>query len=89
MGQRHLPVDLLPRAPTDTVLTPYDRAHAALYFQLVDAAEAGADWRKVVALALAIEPAAPDARAIWASHLARARWFVETGWRQLTPDTGR
>jgi hypothetical protein len=35
------------RAPQGEPLTDYDRDHVALYLRLLDAEEAGADWREV------------------------------------------
>lgn len=69
---------------TDRV-NAYDEAHFATYLRLLDAAEEGADWREVVEIVFGLDPnAEPDrARRIHDSHLARARWMTEKGYRHL------
>ncbi len=69
---------------TDRV-NAYDEAHLATYLRLLDAAEEGADWREVVRIVFGIDPAVdPDrARRVHDTHLARARWMTETGYRHL------
>ena len=57
-----------------------------LQFEYVlDAAADGADWREAVAVIFGIDPAAEPERArrVHDSHLARARWMTEHGYRQL------
>lgn len=71
------------RPPDGHNLTDYDRRHAHLYFRLIDAADAGADWRSVARDVLGLDPATAEARAIYDRHLARARWMVGEGWKQL------
>jgi Uncharacterized conserved protein (DUF2285) len=77
------PVDDL--APTDRSLTGYDERHAVTYLRLLDAEEDGADWEEIARLVLHIDPATEPARArrAWESHLARARWMTEHGYRHL------
>jgi hypothetical protein len=72
-------------APSGTDLTDYDRAHIRLYMRLLDAAADGADWREAVVVLFAIDPVRePDrARKVHDSHLARARWMTETGYKHL------
>ena len=71
-----------PRAPT---VTDYDRAHAVIYLRLLDAAAEGADWREVARIVLGLDPATHSERAkrVHDSHLARARWMSESGYRDL------
>lgn len=71
--------------PASPELTDYDREHLALYLRLLDAAEAGADWREVARIVLHLDPEADPnrARCVHDSHLARARWMTEHGYRQL------
>lgn len=78
-----LPVDDL--APTAAILTGYDERHAITYLRLLDANAEGADWKEVAKIVLRIDPARePDrARRSWESHLARARWMTENGYRHL------
>ncbi|WP_066519115.1 MULTISPECIES: DUF2285 domain-containing protein [Sphingobium] len=73
------------RAPEAQRLTAYDEDHLADYIRLLDEDDAGADWPDVAALVFGIDPAAePErAKAMHASHLARARWVTEVGYAYL------
>lgn len=77
--------------PTGESLTPYDRAHMALYLRLLDAHRDGADWREVVEVLFGLDPGSePDrCRSIHDSHLARARWLSKQGYRELLRDSRR
>ncbi|HWJ75906.1 MAG TPA: DUF2285 domain-containing protein [Kaistia sp.] len=72
-------------APSGTDLTDYDRAHIRLYMRVLDAAADGADWQEAVAVLFGIDPdREPDrARHVHDSHLARARWMTQTGYKHL------
>jgi hypothetical protein len=72
-------------APTAAILTGYDEQHVVTYLRLLDADAEGADWREVAKIVLHIDPAhEPErARRAWESHLARARWMTEKGYRHL------
>jgi Uncharacterized conserved protein (DUF2285) len=73
-------------APPDSVeLTDYDRSHMKEYMRVLDAAVDGADWREAVALIFEIDPEIEPERArrVHDSHLARARWMTEHGYRKL------
>lgn len=76
---------LLDEPPESPALTSYDRAHMKLYLRLLDAETDGADWREAVSVLLGIDPEHEPERAQLAhrSHLARARWMTEHGYRQL------
>ena len=59
-----------------------------LIVERLDAAEEDADWREAVRVIFGIDPASePErARTIYDTHLARARWMTEMGYRHyLTP----
>lgn len=73
------------RAPTDAVLTGYDEQHLVTYLRLLDADAQHADWREVAQIVLHIDPYKESRRArrAWESHLARARWMTEHGYRYL------
>lgn len=74
-----------PSAPTVPTLTGYDHAHAITYLRLLDANAEGADWREVALIVLGVDPAR-DERSAWhtyESHMARARWMTENGYRHL------
>jgi hypothetical protein len=72
-------------APTDAILTGYDEEHKVTYLRLLDAEAANADWREVSRIVLHMDPdKEPDrARRAWESHLARARWMTEEGYKFL------
>lgn len=72
-------------APTAPSLTDYDRAHCGVYLRLLDAAEAGADWREVVTIVFGLDPQEEPGRTrtMYASHLERARWISRQGYREL------
>jgi len=72
-------------APSDEILTGYDEQHLVTYLRMLDAEQDGADWQEVARIVLRIDPATEPARArhAWESHLARARWMTEKGYRYL------
>jgi hypothetical protein len=72
-------------APTDAILTGYDEQHVVTYLRLLDAERDGADWQQVAKLVLHIDPAREPTRArrAWETHLARARWITESGFKHL------
>ncbi len=69
---------------TDRV-NDYDEAHLATYLRLLDADAEGADWCEAVKIIFGIDPEADPVRAkrIHQTHLARARWMTEQGYRHL------
>lgn len=75
-------------APTGDLLTDYDRAHVKLYVRLLDAEADGADWREVVRILFGIDAEAEPERArrVHDSHLARAHWMSEHGYKILRHD---
>jgi hypothetical protein len=77
--------DVADVAPTDSVLTVYDEQHIVTYWRMLDADAEGADWREVVRLVLHIDPELePDrARRAFDTHLTRAKWMTEHGYRHL------
>jgi hypothetical protein len=72
-------------APDEQFLTGYDMAHLVTYLRLLDADAEGADWREVATIVLGLDVAKDPERArrTWASHLARAKWMTESGYRHL------
>jgi hypothetical protein len=71
--------------PWSDHVTDYDRAHFDIYLRLLDATAEGADENEIIRIVLSIDPAKePDrARKRFDSHLKRARWMTETGYRDL------
>ena len=72
-------------APVVQELTDYDHRLFICYMRLLDAEADGADWREVARVVLHIDPERePDrAKRAWESHLARARWMTEAGYKHL------
>jgi hypothetical protein len=72
-------------APVEPFLTGYDMNHLVTYLRLLDADAEGADWREAVriVLSLDVEKDPEHAKRVWESHLARAKWMTETGYRHL------
>ncbi len=73
-------------APPDAeTVTAYDRDHIKLYVRLLDAEKAGATCEDISKLLLGIdaEREPERARRIHASHLGRAHWMTEHGYRDL------
>jgi hypothetical protein len=85
MGNPPNDPDVADTAPTDSTLTDYDRQHFVTYLRLLDADDEGADWREVAGIVLHIDPDREPARARTAfdSHLARAKWMTEHGYRHV------
>jgi hypothetical protein len=77
--------DVADLAPASPALTVYDEEHIVTYLRLLDADQEGADWREVARIVLHIDPERyPDrARRAFDSHLARAKWMTEQGYRHL------
>ncbi len=72
-------------APWSDILTDYDQAHFITYARLLDAAADGASDDEIARIVLLINPAAEPERAkrCLASHMRRARWVSEHGFRYL------
>jgi Uncharacterized conserved protein (DUF2285) len=85
MKKPSLDPDVADVAPTNSTLTTYDEEHIITYLRLLDADAEGADWREVARLVLHIDPELEPARARTAfdSHLTRAKWMTEKGYRHL------
>lgn len=73
------------RPPAGDNLTDYDERHLSTYLRLLDAADEGADWREAVRIIFGLDPISEQerARVVYDSHLARARWMTQTGYRHL------
>lgn len=81
--------ELRERAPEGVPLTEYDREIAPIYLRLLDADAAGADWREVSKIVLGVDAVTEPRRAevMHASHLARARWLRDGGYREFLGST--
>ncbi len=71
--------------PISSAVTAYDEGHLVSYLRILDAAAEQADWREVVQLVFDLDPEREPERSkkIYDSHLARARWMTECGYRDL------
>ncbi len=71
--------------PGGDAITAYDEAHHDVYWRLLDADAEKADWKEVVRLIFEIDPELESVRArqMHDSHLARARWMTQIGYRKL------
>lgn len=78
-------IHFLDEPPDSAVLTAYDHEHMILYLRLLDAATDGADWREAVTILFGLDPEREPERArrVHDTHLARARWMTEHGYRLL------
>jgi hypothetical protein len=85
MKKPPLDPDVADVAPTNSALTTYDEEHIITYLRLLDADAERADWREVARLVLHIDPELEPARARVAfdSHLTRAKWMTDKGYRHL------
>lgn len=72
-------------APDVPVLTVYDEEHVVTYLRLLDAEADNADWREAARLILHIDAVREPERARRAfdTHLARAKWMTDQGYRHL------
>lgn len=71
--------------PWSSRLTAYDEAHFAVYLRLLDAKAGGVSEDAMLQIIRDADPAmtAGDAQCALASHLARALWMSEVGYRDL------
>src|SRR3546814_4779151 len=66
-------------APSGDMAVDYDQRHLALYAALLEADDAGGDWRDAATSLMQLDVTDCDAEACWRSHLERARWIVSDG----------
>jgi hypothetical protein len=83
--------EFLERPPESASVTDYDREHMTLYLRLLDAASDGAAWEEAVWILFGINPTAEPERArrVHDSHLARAKWMSQHGYRELAHEHPR
>jgi hypothetical protein len=77
--------DVADTAPSGSDLTAYDEEHLVTYLRLLDADVEGADWREVARMVLHLDPEheSDRARRAFESHLSRAKWMTQHGYRHL------
>jgi predicted GNAT family N-acyltransferase len=82
--------DCADAAPETDGLTPYDEQHLVTYLRLLDAEADGADWTEIARIVLHIDPSREPERArrAFESHLARAKWMTERGYKHGAGERG-
>lgn len=77
--------EIADEVPWSDRVTPYDQAHLVTYLCLLDANGDGASEDEMARTVLGIDPENEPERAQRAvrSHLKRAQWMTETGYRDL------
>ena len=77
--------EIADEVPWSDHVTEYDDRHDTIYLRLLDAEAEGASKEDMARQILGIDPAREPERARKApeSHLARARWMTEVGYREL------
>ncbi len=77
--------DIADTAPSGKLLTSYDKEHLATYLRLLDAHAEGAGWREIARMVQRLdrEHECYRVRKAFDSHLSRARWMTEHGYRHL------
>jgi Uncharacterized conserved protein (DUF2285) len=73
------------RCPVAERVNAYDQKHLKTYLRLLDAAAEGADWREAVMIIFGLDAFREPERAkiVHDTHLARARWMTQIGYRHL------
>ena len=71
--------------PQTSRVNGYDERHFVTYLRLLDAETEGACWQEVVRIIFGIDPAVEPERArhVHDTHLARAHWMTQVGYRHL------
>lgn len=71
--------------PIDERVTTYDRDHMKLYARLLDAETADAPLAEIASILFGIDAEVEPERAktVYHTHLSRARWMTEQGYRDL------
>jgi hypothetical protein len=70
-------------APCSDTITDYDLAHLVTYLRLLDAMRDGAGWDEACRAILRRDPDQPATRRCWDTHLKRAEWMTQSGYRRL------
>jgi len=80
-----LPPQIADEAPSADAFTDYDQAHFAVYLSLLHATGEGMSEEEMCRAILDIDPVREPERARKSlqSHLRRARWMSESGYRHL------
>lgn len=76
--------------PDSKTLTEYDETHLVDYLRLLDADLENADWKEIMSIIFGIDPDEDESKskAMYESHLARAKWISQSGYAQLLKNAG-
>ena len=85
MAQTGMNPIIADEVPWSESITDYDESHYVVYLRLLDATKDGASADEMARVVLGIDPAREPDRAEKAvsSHLRRAQWMCEKGYRHL------
>ena len=77
--------DFMERPPQADSVTAYDEAHFVTYLRLLDAMADGAAWEEIARIVFGVDPfaEAEQAKAMYDSHLERARWMARSGYKKI------
>ncbi|HLG90345.1 MAG TPA: DUF2285 domain-containing protein [Alphaproteobacteria bacterium] len=77
--------DIADDVPWADGITAYDEGHLSIYLRLLDASADNASVEDMARIVFEIDPVREPERArhVVESHLRRARWMTETGYRHL------
>jgi hypothetical protein len=73
--------------PWSEHVTDYDRAHFLVYLRLLDGLILGAGEDELCRTILNLDPEADGAQRTLRSHVSRARWMTQTGYKDLLAKT--
>jgi hypothetical protein len=85
MAQAGMNPKIADEVPWSETITEYDESHYVVYLRLLDASNDGASNDEMARVVLEIDPAREPSGAEKAvlSHLRRAQWTIEKGYRRL------
>ena len=83
--RQKVPPEVADTVPWEEGITSYDEAHLVTYLRLLDASGEGASEDEMARIVLGIDPEREPLRAREAvrSHLRRAQWMTEAGYRHF------
>jgi hypothetical protein len=88
MAQAGMNPKIADEVPWSETITEYDESHYVIYLRLLDAHADGATTDEMARVILGIDSTRERSRAekVVSSHLRRAKWMSEKGYRRLIGD---
>ena len=85
MGNQIVEPEMADEVPWSEQITDYDQAHLVVYVRLLDAVADGATDQDICGIILNIDSKQEPRRARrrLETHLRRAKWMTEAGYKQL------